>query len=982
MTDWCDTVLIDLSQYSDSQLRGNALFNAVLLMLKYFGSDELSDRLPGIVRLLVQIIDEPRGLECLKALLVYFSSSGIFFMRILLFAVNFLTTLTLWLSGASPIAQQRAGDTPSQRILPLPERELSNSQTQMELLKRLRSLVAGHEAPAKDDAANPEDTPNSKNAPAIDEQQLEQLQQALKKLQDQLPPGIKPPELDSIPKEQLDRAMSDPAVQQQMKKMLEQFSKDGLLPKADNGGNKSQMPPMPQRPPMSRPNAQLPKPAELRSPFDPPPSLEPRFPAEPESAPRQGPQGDQDSLTPDAKEPQSKPAEKSWQSLKDAMKKLADIAQGQKKSKQNSQQNDVDEKSPDSAEMQDNPKVLGTSEMKQSEPSPKNPAAGRSGSNPGSPQSGGNGRNKSIVPPSPSDNTSNPPNDNNPPSGTPTPGNPPTLDVPAQGDSEQKEQSLKTLQDLLERFKNSQRDQPVELPDKGNGSQSKNDNMPSGNRTRDDSMPPAMEPVSPRQQNQNSPGIPSSPVSDPSKRVLRRPDRSSPVIPPGTESRPSQRSQPSQKGEVFPLRPVPPREVTPQSSSAPQSQAQPPNFKPDQFEPPTKQSTPESSESESSGLFPSISEFIKEQMRDGFPTPGSGDSVAKSNTPPPNTPAPKIQSRNMNPGASQSRGAGSREASNSNPGSTADARNGSPAPGVREIDTNSQPRDLDVRKELENRGLRGTFEKIVQKAKEESRAKQQQEAVAGQPGIAPLPQGKNTNPAIPLNDAKSPSDLGLQKSLGDLLSGLDDNLPDIAKDAKFNEPPSNNSRVQDSRWQSQPPKSDSSLGKIRDAASGFFSDLSQAPQAPAAPLSSNSGAGGSALSTDAPFAIGSFFFVACVLMGVVGLVAYLMRKPLMKLVTDATGVTTGHSALQPNEIRSRADVIAAFHDLALNPRQAVESWWTHQAAAQKLAAESPHSKQAVNTLAEIYEQARYLPDDVELPADKIQSARTALAECR
>jgi hypothetical protein len=93
-------------------------------------------------------------------------------------------------------------------------------------------------------------------------------------------------------------------------------------------------------------------------------------------------------------------------------------------------------------------------------------------------------------------------------------------------------------------------------------------------------------------------------------------------------------------------------------------------------------------------------------------------------------------------------------------------------------------------------------------------------------------------------------------------------------------------------------------------------------------------------------------------------------------------VTRSHSTLQPSEIQTRADVIAAFHDLALSPRQAVESWWTHRAAAQKLGAESPQSRQAVDTLAEIYEQARYLPDDVELPADRIQSARTALAECR
>ena len=374
MTDWCDTSSqIDLSQYSDSQLRGNALFNAVLLMLKYIGSDELSDRLPGIVRLLMQIIDEPRGLECLKAVLVFLSPSGILFMRILLFAVIFLASLICWLLGASAIAQQRGVESSSQRILPLPERELSNSQTQMELLKRLRSLVAGNDDAAKD-AANSEDAPNSRNAPAIDEQQLEQLQQALKKLQDQLPPGIKPPELDSIPKEQLDQAMSNPAVQQQLKKMLEQFSKDGLLPKTDNGGDKSQIPPMP------RPNGQLPKPAEPRSPFNPPPSLEPRFPAEPESAlPPQRSQRQQELPSSDAKEPQAKPAEESWQSLKDAMKKLADIAQGQKKTPQNLQQNKGDARSADRSEMPDNSEAPGNTETKKPESSQNSQAAGRTG---------------------------------------------------------------------------------------------------------------------------------------------------------------------------------------------------------------------------------------------------------------------------------------------------------------------------------------------------------------------------------------------------------------------------------------------------------------------------------------------------------------------------------------------------------------------------------------------------------------------------
>ena len=110
----------------------------------------------------------------------------------------------------------------------------------MQLLQRLRSLVN-----ASKDSEKPEATP--RDTPDIDDKQLEQLQQALKKLQDQLPPGMKAPDLDSIPEEQLDDASSNPAVQQQLKKMLEQFSRDGLLPQNDNGNPDSAMPPMPRK---------------------------------------------------------------------------------------------------------------------------------------------------------------------------------------------------------------------------------------------------------------------------------------------------------------------------------------------------------------------------------------------------------------------------------------------------------------------------------------------------------------------------------------------------------------------------------------------------------------------------------------------------------------------------------------------------------------------------------------------------------------
>jgi predicted transposase/invertase (TIGR01784 family) len=76
-----NTVLIDLSQRSDQELRGNALYNAVLQLLKYIGRDDLPERLPGLLKLFVQILDEPNGMDCLKAVLVYLANATDKFSR-------------------------------------------------------------------------------------------------------------------------------------------------------------------------------------------------------------------------------------------------------------------------------------------------------------------------------------------------------------------------------------------------------------------------------------------------------------------------------------------------------------------------------------------------------------------------------------------------------------------------------------------------------------------------------------------------------------------------------------------------------------------------------------------------------------------------------------------------------------------------------------------------------------------------------------
>ena len=50
-------------------------------------------------------------------------------------------SLLLLISGSSVVAEVRSNDAGSQRILPLPDGQLSDAQTQMQLLQKLRSLV-------------------------------------------------------------------------------------------------------------------------------------------------------------------------------------------------------------------------------------------------------------------------------------------------------------------------------------------------------------------------------------------------------------------------------------------------------------------------------------------------------------------------------------------------------------------------------------------------------------------------------------------------------------------------------------------------------------------------------------------------------------------------------------------------------------------------------------------------------------------------
>ena len=63
--------LCDLSKYSDEEIKGTVLTQSGLLALKYIFSDDLLEKLPGIIRLFMDIIETESGLKSLQLLFNY-----------------------------------------------------------------------------------------------------------------------------------------------------------------------------------------------------------------------------------------------------------------------------------------------------------------------------------------------------------------------------------------------------------------------------------------------------------------------------------------------------------------------------------------------------------------------------------------------------------------------------------------------------------------------------------------------------------------------------------------------------------------------------------------------------------------------------------------------------------------------------------------------------------------------------------------------
>ncbi|MCR9201000.1 MAG: hypothetical protein NXI04_20365 [Planctomycetaceae bacterium] len=295
--------------------------------------------------------------------------------------------------------------------------------------------------------------------------------------------------------------------------------------------------------------------------------------------------------------------------------------------------------------------------------------------------------------------------------------------------------------------------------------------------------------------------------------------------------------------------------------------------------------------------------------------------------------------RSQQPPTQPSRQDGRRAGSNSGQGKS--------APSAR--DTSGLQES--AKQTLKNRGLKAAIHQVMNSARREIR---------GSSGRA--------------TEATGGMSEGVRKALVDALSGISDDVVRLAQDARSGSSARSSSRNGGSNAggsnaggsHAGDSSSTSWIGSIRDSINNSGS--------PASPTSGGGGISPPDLSAGGGSLL-SFLIIVAVAGGIVW---WLMKSGQLTAQAAPARLT----AARIGAIRSRRDVVEAFHLIALDPRHGAEPWWHHEQVRVDLSTRLPSQESSVSDLAAVYEQARYLPDSVELNETQLATARDAIERCR
>lgn len=285
-----------------------------------------------------------------------------------------------------------------------------------------------------------------------------------------------------------------------------------------------------------------------------------------------------------------------------------------------------------------------------------------------------------------------------------------------------------------------------------------------------------------------------------------------------------------------------------------------------------------------------------------------------------------------------------------------------------------KPSSVDVRTELEQHGFAATLRQLVAEAR---RGAENEIAAQRQSGAAK----------------------DVQSSWGAMLDGLHEAVTPLPKDAGHDIPAatplpdSNQSQMTPSARTTVAPSpapsassestspSDSVLSRVSEAAENALSGMTRPEPAQRIPRAVN---GATPTTPDGPngrTTEGGSVMWLVMLLALLAVGWYAASRVANSMFGVSQAEMLAANQIHPAEISTRRDIVRAFHQFALRPMMPVADWWTHRQVAQQVATSTPRLEPVIQQLAEIYEQARYLPEETVFTPDQIGTARRALEQC-
>ena len=166
---------------------------------------------------------------------------------------------------------------------------------------------------------------------------------------------------------------------------------------------------------------------------------------------------------------------------------------------------------------------------------------------------------------------------------------------------------------------------------------------------------------------------------------------------------------------------------------------------------------------------------------------------------------------------------------------------------------------------------------------------------------------------------------------------------------------------------------------LRDAWQTVVDAPGSSPRLSSSPTKSSAGSSAAAAAGNMlqPTWTNSMTVAVLVVAALIRLILWLSRRRVAELTDPSIAQAEWVRSVIAQGLKTRADVIRAFHQLVKQSRS-VSDWWTHRSIVKHFSSQSPQLASSISELAIVYEQARYYPDDVELSPEQLAKVRTLL----